>query len=462
MPPNLPRRRNGLALLLSVSLLALVAAGTPSDAGSAARVAPNDPLYALDQGYLAAIHAPEAWNVQRGDPGIVVAVLDDGVELEHPDLTANIWTNPAPGGCGQDLHGCNFLPADFGTYGCGVTAPAGTPDVSPTGWHGTFAAGVIGAVGDNGEGIAGIAWRVAIMPVRVADCRGEADTTATANAIHYAVDRGARVIYLGVGRSRTTPGGCRAPNRFLGDAVQYARDHDALVVTATGNSNVDCVDDPAADPGALAVAGSAQPGDGRWLTGRTRGSNWGPEVAVAAPAADIVGTVPRGTDAKRPDDRYARSSGTSFAAAIVAGEAALLLAQNPLLTPDWLATLIEKGARAPSGEPLGWAGAGTVDLAASLGLVPAGFTGAARLDGAPTPGGTPVEAYVGGALCAQTTTFSTDGDASYLLFVPAATMQPGCGAPGAPVELRLNGETVAAMPWSPAAILLDLDASTGG
>jgi subtilisin family serine protease len=445
-----------LAVLCVLGVLALCAGASPR-AYTSPTLTPNDPLFALDQGYLADVHAPAAWDRQSGDPGVLVAVLDSGVAIDHPDLVANIWANPAPGDCGLDLHGCNFLPAEFSSPRCPATAPAGTPDVSPTSWRGTFVAGVIGAAGNNGQGIAGVAWRVAIMPVRVADCHGEADATATVNALHYAVDHGARVVYLGVGLSRSTGGVCRAPNRLLADAVQYARDRGALVVAATGNDNRGCVDDPAADAGALAVAGYERPSHARWVSGRQSGSNWGPEVAVAAPANDIAGTVPSGTDARHPDDLYELSSGTSFSAAIVAGEAALLLSQNPLLTPDWLETLIEKGATPVAGGPAGWAGAGRIDLAASMNLVPAGYSGTAYVGGEAAPDGTPVEAYVNGTLCAQSTTFSGAARATYLLFVPVAVMQPGCGTPGASADLYLDGVAAGSVPWRPAATSLDLE-----
>src|SRR5205807_2525968 len=112
------------------------------------------------------------------------------------------------------------------------------------------------------------------------------------------------------------------------------------------------------------------------------GSNWGPEVAVAAPANNIVSTILQTPLAMPPNDLYGSASGTPFAAALVAGGAALLLSQNPLLTPDLLVTLIAMGAHPrPDGATPNWAGAGVVDVAASLRLVPAAIHGAVTRDG---------------------------------------------------------------------------------
>ena len=104
---------------------------------------PNDPLFSSQQRYLEAIHTPEAWALQTGDPGILVAVIDSGVDIDHPDLAANIWTNPAPGsfGCDGDLHGCSFLDSSR-SANCPPAAPPGSGEVAPTTPHGTFVAGV--------------------------------------------------------------------------------------------------------------------------------------------------------------------------------------------------------------------------------------------------------------------------------------------------------------------------------
>jgi serine protease len=422
---------------------------------------PNDPLYAR-QGYLVAADVPAAWATTTGDPGVVIAIADTGIDIAHPDLAANIWTLPTPGalGCGNDLHGCNLLDPASAAKSCHDSAPAMTPDIAPLSPRGTFLAGIVAAAGNNGQGITGVLWRASLLPVRVADCRGETDEATLAAGIRYAAKAGARVILVGPEAKRSQTGGCRPPLLALAQAVQDARDAGALVVAGTGDDNTDCVSDPAAAPGALAVGGATADGS-RW-TDRKYGSNGGPQVAVVAPAANIVSTVPLVTGKAPPDDRYAISSGTTYAAAIVAGEAGLLLSVNPALTPDWLVTLITRSARPlPDGATPGWSGAGMVDAAAALELVPAAFRGAVTLGGVPAPDGTLVEAYVGDTLCAETAAFFDGSATTYALFVPVVAMQPGCGAPGQVVDLRVDGVSVASAPWSAAATSLDLDSAAG-
>jgi len=466
------RRRSSPAARLVVALIALAClalgrqpaalAGRPAAQAQppAAQRLPNDPLFHL-QPYLLAVHAPEAWAQQTGDANVVVAVLDSGIDVTHPDLAPNLWINPSAGahGCAGDLNGCSFLdPARAPS--CPPPGPIGNGDVSPMTPNGTFVAGVIGAAGDNGTGIAGVAWHVSLMAVRVVDCRSGANANTVVAGIQYAVDAGARVIDLSAGSSRAAGAGCRAASQVLADAVQYARDHGVLVVAPAGDDNRPCVRDPAAAPAALAVGGYQTTDGGRWVPAHGgMGSNWGPEVAVAAPANDITSTIPRQPGAQPPNDRYATASGTAFAAALVSGEAALLLSQNPALTPDWLTELIELGAHPrPDGDPPGWAGAGEVDFAASLALVPAAFGGTVAVDGAPAPDGTLVQAFVAGTLCAESATFTQNGVAVYALFVPAAQMTAGCGAPGAIIDLLVNGAPAAQASWQPAAITLNLAA----
>jgi hypothetical protein len=297
------------------------------------------------------------------------------------------------------------------------------------------------------------------MAVRVSDCRDGSNAETVAAGIRYAADAGARIAVLGLAASRTAGAGCRPPDRVLADAVQYARDRGVLVVAPAGDANQSCVADPAAAPAALAVSGYQLPAHTRLRVGRGRtAGNWGAEVAVSAPALDIAGTIPRVPGATPPDDLYATTYGTPFAAGIVGGAAALLLAQNPLLTPDWLTQLLVLGARPlADGDTPGWAGAGAIDVAASLRLVPAGFAGAVTIGGEPAPDGTPVAAYVNDILCASTTSFTENGRATYALLVPVAAMQPGCGSAGAAVELWVNGALAAQGSWNAMATTLDLD-----
>lgn len=443
------------------ALAVLLALVLSRSAGAQTTHRPNDPLYAR-QSYLLAIHAPEAWAVTTGDPSIIIAVVDSGIDLTHPDLAPNLRPNPNAGlaSCGDDVHGCNVLDPARAARSCEQLPAAPSADVAPLTPRGTFLAGIAAAAGDNGQGIAGVMWQATVIAVRVADCRGGTDEQMLAAGITYAVRAGARIILVGPAAKRTTAGGCAPPRAILAQAVQAARDAGALVIAGAGDEDAACVDDPAASPGALAVAGATL--DGRRWVERRNGSNRGPQVAVAAPAADLLSTIPLQPRRKPPDDRYALSSSTAYAAALVAGEAGLLLSANPALTPDWLVTLLTRSAHPlPDGDAPGWAGAGLIDIAGALQFVPAALRGTVTIDGAPAPDGMLVEAYVQGHLCGQAAAFFDGARSTYALFVPTDAMQPGCGAPGRAIDVRVAGVATATVPWTPNAIALDLAASSG-
>lgn len=410
---------------------------------------PDDPYYQTTQDYLTTLlHAEQAWDIQQGDPHIVVAIVDSGVDVNHPDLAGQIWTNPNPGhaGCGQDLHGCNFVDPARVDPSCPTPSadPVPNPDVSPSFFHGTFVAGIVGAATNNGIGIAGVVPHASLMPVKVGDCAGVSDM-ALAQGILYAVQSGAAIVQLSVA------GSCGPAPSYLTDAIAAAEQAGVVVVAAAGNESRNCVDSPANVAGVIAVGSTGRSG-----LRRAPKSNWGRQIAVVAPGEAIVSTVPSGPDSLD----YATDSGTSYAAPIVAGLADLLLSQNPLLPPDRVLRLLQEGAvpLADNGEPA-WAGAGRIDLAASLRLVPAGYFGRARLNGADVPDGTPVEARIGGRLCGRARTQTVRGQATYALLVDADPETQGCGTPGTPVGFTVNGVPAGTAPWKAAAVPLDLPQS---
>ncbi|MGI8549816.1 MAG: S8 family serine peptidase [Dehalococcoidia bacterium] len=423
---------------------------------------PSDPLYPYESSYLRTINAPTAWEQQTGDPNVIVAVLDSGVDIDHPDLKGNIWTNPKAGtgdgnNCGADLHGCNFVDGrdiDPTCHGASIAA-APNPDVTPDYWHGTFVAGEIGAQANNASGTAGVAWRISLMPVRVGDCTGP-DANSVAQGIVYAARNGARVINMSFGEDPESDDVCHASSQLVTDAVRIAHDrYGAVMVAVSGAGNAPdgflaCVDYPAAYTQVIAVGASA-PGDVR-----APFSQYGPEVAVAAPGIRIASTTTLRLGQQAPNDLYRIEDGTSFAAPLVAGEAALLISQNHLLTPDLVRSLIQGGAvRLDDAGTPNWAGAGRIDLAASLRLVPAGFYGTIR-SLAPVPDGSPVEARIGSALCGTGQTFTVDGNPTYTVFVPPFASMAGCGLPGARVDLTVNGVRGGNAIWRQSDIRLDL------
>ncbi|MHB8575287.1 MAG: S8 family serine peptidase, partial [Dehalococcoidia bacterium] len=301
--------------------------------------------------------------------------------------------------------------------------------------------------------IAGVVPRSTIMPFKDGDCIGPI-TTALAAGILYAAHNGAQIINLSVGLAGCAP----APSDVL-DAVRVAQADGALVVAASGNDRLPCVGSPANAPGVLAVGSTAFNG-----SVRAPFSQWGPEIAVVAPGVGIEGTVPLGSFPP-PATLYGTSDGTSFSTPMVAGLADLLLSQNSLLTPLLLRRLIQRGATPlpENGQP-GWAGAGRIDLLASLRRVPAGFygrVGAGASNTAGLPDGTPVVATIGTQVCGQGVTMSVAGGSAYAVFVQPDAAQPGCGAAGARVRFLVGGRDAGSAAWTAAAVPVDLAPGPG-
>ncbi|HYM14511.1 MAG TPA: S8 family peptidase [Dehalococcoidia bacterium] len=329
---------------------------------------PSDPLFSSEYPYLSAVNAPAAWDISKGSPSIVVAVVDTGVDVTHPDLTQNIWVNrneiPNNGidddnnGCVDDVNGCSFV--SDSSPGChNVSNGFINDDIG----HGTFVSGVIAAAA-NGAGMVGVARNVRIMPVKVLDCYGVGDSVATARGILYAAHNGARIINLSLGGVEDA--------QVVRDAIDEATRDGVLVVAAAGNNGQGTVSFPARLPGVLAVgaASSANPGQ------RAPFSNWGPEIGVVAVGQNIIGTLPPSRCnfllPCLPDGPYAEGNGTSFSTPQVSGLAALMLSLNPALTPAQLISIIEGSATAlPAGATPNWAGFGRVNMLAALQAVQA-------------------------------------------------------------------------------------------
>lgn len=258
---------------------------------------PNDPLFTSEWA-LPKIHAPQAWEQTRGDSGVVVAVIDTGVDLSHPDLVNQLVS-------GFDFVDYDSTPQDMNG-------------------HGTHCAGTIVALQNNSQGIAGLAPMSRVMPVRVLGADGSGTVSDVAAGMTYAVDHGAKILSLSLGST--------ADSSALRDAVTYAHDHGVLVVCAAGNAGNVAKTYPAAIPGVLSVA-ATDPNDRR-----ASFSSYGPAwVMVAAPGTNIVSLLPGG--------RYGTASGTSMATPFVAATAALVTASMGLDTsPDTVMERIEKTA----------------------------------------------------------------------------------------------------------------------
>jgi subtilisin family serine protease len=283
---------------------------------------PNDPRFAAEQQYLLPLRVPAAWDVSRGSTAVKVAIVDSGVDLDHPDLAPRL------------VAGYDFVNND---------AVAQDDE-----GHGTMVAGIAGAATNNGVGIAGVAWNASIIPVKVLDDSGAGWDSDIASGITWAADNGAQVINLSLGGPD--------PSVTLYDAIEYARQKGAVVVAAAGNDGAPQLSYPGvyAD---LAVGATDAAGDAAWF------SNSGYWVDLAAPGIDITSTAL----AAGPADAYEWGSGTSFASPIVAGVAALVWAQHPEWSQAQVAAQVLRAwDRGPRGlDP--FYGLGLVDAYAAIG-----------------------------------------------------------------------------------------------
>jgi serine protease len=308
--------------------------------GGGNRFLPNDPKYRY-QWHLDQVNMPQAWTRSQGE-GVVVAIVDTGV-------------TPV-----EDLQGTEFVP--------GWNFVDNTPDARDDHGHGTHVAGTIAQTTHNGVGVAGIAYRARIMPIKVLSAGGSGSVAGIAEGIQWATDHGARVINMSLGGPFYS--------QVLAKAVRYAHERGVVVVCAAGNDGRGKVSYPAANAGALAVAAT------QFDETTTFYSNWGKEIAVAAPGGNtrldqngdglpdgvLQNTVTPGQIDKQD---YLLFMGTSMAAPHVAGVAALLVSAG-VRDPAEVQRLLEQTARRPQsyrGKRDPHYGAGIIDANAALAAI---------------------------------------------------------------------------------------------
>jgi len=328
---------------------------------------PNDPVFSAQSAYLGLIEAPAAWDIEVGDAAVLVAVLDSGIDLAHPDLEGKVWTNALEtdngrdddrNGCIDDRHGCSFLTSGPENQACGERPAAVVDDDNG---HGTFTAGIIAASANNATGMTGAAPGVTIVPVKILDCLGAGTAGDAAEGLLYAARVGARVANISFSAD--------GDSFTLANAIRAAYERNSMViVAATGNEGAGRVNFPARLAETIAVASSGMTADAE---GRSAFSNWGPEVTVAAPGLNIIGPVPAAFCGQGwlclPDQPYAVASGTSFAAPLVSSLAALLVSHNANLSPESVRRLIvDTAAPLPDRDTPGWAGAGRIRMRVAL------------------------------------------------------------------------------------------------
>ncbi|MBL0388782.1 peptidase S8 [Tumebacillus sp. ITR2] len=257
---------------------------------------PNDTFYSSNQWNLPLIKADKAWQLSTGDPDVVIAVVDTGVDLNHPDLQ------------GKLVAGRNII--------------AGTDQPQDDNGHGTHCAGIIAARTNNLEGIAGVNWNSKIMPVKAMNADGSGSVADIADGIAWAADHGADVINLSLGDYEDSD--------YLHEAIKYAYEKGIVVTAAMGNDGTGEASYPAAYPEVIGVAANDETNETATF------SNYGAHCSVSAPGVSIPSTY--------PDKRYVALSGTSMASPHVAGVAGLLKSINKNLKPSDIRDILQKTA----------------------------------------------------------------------------------------------------------------------
>ena len=295
----------------------------------------NDPRR-NEQWGLDLCQANDAHDFAIGNQDAVIAIVDMGTELDHPDLAANIWINP-----GEDLNGDGVIQNDERNgqdddgngfrddfFGWDFENRDNNPDdpyhAEQGGGHGTHTAGIAAAVTNNRVGIASVGFRCRIMPVRCGDIQG---IHFGIEGIEYAANMGAEVISCSWGGYQRIAA--------LEDVVNYAYEHGSLIVAAAGNENLSSRSYPASYDHVIAVAATDRE-DIKWNAGGRNGSNFGEWVDISAPGVGILSAM--------PDGEYEAHDGTSMACPFAGSVALLLRAAFPALSVDEITGLLMDGA----------------------------------------------------------------------------------------------------------------------
>ncbi|MFX1503307.1 MAG: S8 family peptidase, partial [Promethearchaeota archaeon] len=261
---------------------------------------PNDEYYESEQWDLSLIGMESAWEYELGSHDVIVAVVDTGIDYTHPDLSDN------------------YLPLGYDWVN-------NDTDPMDDHFHGTHCAGTIAAIINNNIGIAGIA-NVSIFAEKSFNSNGSGSYVDSSLAIKHAVDMGANIISCSWGGTTYS--------FTLREAIDYALNHDVMVIAAAGNSNSDSYHYPAAYPGVIAVSATDQDDN------KASFSNYGDWIDIAAPGVSILSTVPY----YLKNTYYSYASGTSMATPHVSGLAALIMESFPTKNSSQIETLIYESA----------------------------------------------------------------------------------------------------------------------
>lgn len=366
---------NKIGAIFFVMILATLVSAVPAFART------SDDPFAGDQWYLDQIHAQDAWNTTVGSRDVVVAVLDSGVDADHPDLAENLWTNDGEvadngidddgNGYVDDAHGWDFVEDD----NTPEPDPRRGDSASDGVTHGTVIAGIIGAVGDNAVGVTGVSWHARIMPLRILDNDGVGESEDAARSIRYAVENGADVINL----SFT---GYEVDTRFE-DAVNDAYLAGVPVVAAVGNYEDTGIDLNETPVYPACFAGTRAD----WVIGvaatdqsdaKASFSNYGSNCTdVSAPGVDMFSTAYQNRRVGGYAEAYEGGwNGTSVSAPVVSGAIALLKSAYPSFGPSVIRTVLQLSADPIKDRSVaaGALGTGRLNVARMLEIAPA-FSG---------------------------------------------------------------------------------------
>lgn len=414
---------------------------------------PNDPSFGSLWGLRnlgqsggvvgADIRAETAWNTTTGSRSVVVAVIDTGVDYRHADLAANVWTNPreiAGDGIDNDRNG-------FVDDVRGYDFANGDGDPMDDNGHGTHVAGTIGAIGNNGVGVTGVAWQVSIMPLKFLNGSGSGSTSNALAAINYATqmrrDYGVNIV------ATNNSWGGGGFSMVLREAIEAGGRAGILFVAAAGNNgaNIDVAPQyPAAYPGTSIISVAATARDNS-LAGFS--NHGGVNVDLAAPGAGIVSTV--------PGNAYATYSGTSMAAPHVTGTVALLAAAHPTAGAARIRSAILGGVTPVAGLTGRVASGGLLDAAGALSnLATFARSGTAPPSTTPTPAApAPVSVPTAPAMPPATDA----GDTLAAAFtVPASTRLAGIVGDGSAAGRDVDLYSVVLRAGQ--ALVVDIDART--
>lgn len=307
---------------------------------------PDDTYYTsgallhLEQTNDADIDAAKAWNYSTGDRSVVVAVIDTGVDSDHVDLVDNIWVNPGEvaangidddsNGYIDDVSGWDFIDND--------NDPSPQPTSSSFNetvvLHGTHVSGIIGAVGDNAEGVTGVNWEVSIMPIKIFNDDGDSSVAALSDAIAYAIANGADILNMSFGGYDNS----KTERAAIAEAVAAGQ----LVVAAAGNDSIDLNTLPSYPVCYDNVLGVGATDSNDEIASF---SNYGTDcVDVGAPGQSILSTLYTSDPYNGFTTDYGFLSGTSMSTPVVSGVAALLLSVDDSLSADHLTTVMTNTA----------------------------------------------------------------------------------------------------------------------